>query len=70
LRADGTKADVDGLLLSIFGTIQPEVLKQLMKDCSDPNGQLARFLFVNQPLAASELPEEDNVHFDLGRVIK
>jgi hypothetical protein len=65
LRAAGTKADLDGLLLSIYGTIQPDVLKQLMKDCSDPDGQWARFLFVNQPLAAAKLADEDSDSFDL-----
>ncbi|MBD0311263.1 MAG: DUF3987 domain-containing protein, partial [Microcoleus sp. T1-bin1] len=39
LRASGTKADLDGLLLSVFGTIQPDVLATLLKDCSDSNGK-------------------------------
>ena len=65
LRASGTKADLDGLLLSVFGTIQPDVLATLLKDCSDSNGKFARFDFVFQPLAASELPEEDSGSFDL-----
>ena len=65
LRASGTKADIDGLLLSIYGTIQPEVLKRLMRDCSDPDGQWARFLFVNQPLAAATLGDDDGSSVDL-----
>jgi hypothetical protein len=65
LRASGTKADIDGLLLSICGTIQPEVLKRLMKDCSDPDGQWARFLWVNQPLAAATLGDDDGSSVDL-----
>jgi hypothetical protein len=65
LRASGTKADLDGLLLSVFGTIQPDVLAALLKDCSDSNGKFARFDFVFQPLAASELPEDDSGSFDL-----
>ena len=65
LRASGTKADLDGLLLSIFGTIQPDVLATLLKDCSDSNGKFARFDFIFQPLAASKLPEEDSGSFDL-----
>jgi hypothetical protein len=65
LRAGGTRADLDGLLLSIFGTIQPEVLKGLMRDCTDPDGQWARFLFVNQPLAAATLSDDDGSGLDL-----
>lgn len=65
LRAGGTRADLDGLLLSIFGTIQPEVLKRLMRDCTDPDGQWARFLFVNQPLAAATLSDDDDPGIDL-----
>jgi hypothetical protein len=65
LRAAGTKADLDGILLSICGTIQPEVLKRLMKDCSDPDGQWARFLFVNQPLAAATLADDNGHGSDL-----
>ena len=70
LRAAGTKADIDGLLLSICGTIQPEVLKRLMRDCSDPDGQWARFLFVNQPLSAATLKDDNGSSFDLsGRLL-
>jgi hypothetical protein len=70
LRASGTKADIDGLLLSICGTIQPEVLKRLMRDCSDPDGQWARFLFINQPLVAAKLSDDDGSSIDLtGRLL-
>lgn len=70
LRAAGTKADIEGLSLSICGTIQPEVLKRLMRDCSDPDGQWARFLFVNQPLAAATLSSDDGGGLDLtGRLL-
>jgi hypothetical protein len=69
LRADGTKADLENLLLSAYGTIQPDVLKQLMQDCSDPDGQWARFLFVNQPLAPSELPDYEVDTVDLTELL-
>jgi uncharacterized membrane protein YgcG len=59
LRAGGVKVDVRKIYLSIFGTIQPEVLKNHIADCSDPDGQWARFLFVNQPLVAATLSDDD-----------
>jgi uncharacterized membrane protein YgcG len=59
LRTTGVKVDVESIYLSIFGTIQPAVLKSHMTDCSDPDGQWARFLFVNQPLVAATLSDKD-----------
>ena len=59
LRASGVKVDVERIYLSIFGTIQPEILKNHMTDCTDPDGQWARFLFVNQPQAFAPLGDDD-----------
>ncbi|MEM6752724.1 MAG: DUF3987 domain-containing protein [Cyanobacteria bacterium P01_C01_bin.38] len=55
--------------LSLFGTIQPDVLKNIMRDCSDPDGQWSRFLFVQQPLVASELPDEEEGGIDITNLI-
>jgi hypothetical protein len=65
LRALGVRASVEAVGLSIFGTIQPDVLASLLKDCSDSNGKFARFDFVHQPLAVPNLPEDDSGCFDL-----
>jgi hypothetical protein len=65
LRASGVRASVEAVGLSIFGTIQPDVLASLLKDCSDSNGKFARFDLVSQPLAVPNLPEDDSGRFDL-----
>ncbi|MEG4273815.1 MULTISPECIES: DUF3987 domain-containing protein [unclassified Microcoleus] len=65
LRASGVRASVEAVGLSVFGTIQPDVLAGLLKDCSDSNGKFARFDFVFQPLAVPNLPEDDGGRFDL-----
>ena len=65
LRASGVRASVEAVGLSVFGTIQPDVLAGLLKDCSDGNGKFARFDFVFQPLAVPNLPEDDSGRFDL-----
>jgi len=61
LRASGVKVDVPEIYLSIFGTIQPEILKQYMEDCSDPDGNWARFLFAIQPLQAAVMDAHDEM---------
>ncbi|NEP38199.1 MAG: DUF3987 domain-containing protein [Okeania sp. SIO2H7] len=70
LRADGTRVDLDNTLLSIFGSIQPGVLGKLRKDATDANGKWARFLFVNQPLAAATLGDNDTDEKILGDVLE
>jgi hypothetical protein len=61
LRAGGVRVDLEKIYLSMYGTIQPDVLRSHMSDCSDPDGQWARFLFVNQPLAAATLEADDGM---------
>ncbi|MBW4635258.1 MAG: DUF3987 domain-containing protein [Iphinoe sp. HA4291-MV1] len=68
LRAGGIKVDVERIYVSIFGGIQPEVLKEHTKDLKDADGQWARFLFVIQPLAASQLPD-DNADINLKELL-
>lgn len=59
LRASGVKVDLEKLYLSVFGTIQPDVIKAHMGDCSDPDGQWARFLFVLQSTVPATLEDDD-----------
>ena len=68
LRSAGIKVDVERIYVSIFGGIQPDVLKELTKDLKDADGHWARFLFVNQPLAASHLPD-DNADVDIKELL-
>ena len=68
LRADGKRADFDNALLSIFGTVQPGILQQLLGDGEDANGKWARFIFVNQPATASKMPD-DSGGFDLTEML-
>ena len=58
LRAEGLAVNARNIGLSIFGNIQPKVLAQFLKDGEDDNGKFARFDFVQQPLAATELLED------------
>lgn len=55
LRADGFSSRVKQLLLSIYGTIQPDILRRLMADPLAADGQWSRFLFVIQPLQPARL---------------
>jgi len=64
LRAEGIKAESDFVLLGIMGGIQPKIMQKLLDDCSDSDGGWARFLFVSQPNAASEM-SVDGGSYDL-----
>lgn len=65
LRSSGIKVDVERIYLSIFGGIQPDIIRSIMRDSTDPDGQWARFLFVQQPLVESELTDDDGSGIDV-----
>lgn len=44
--------------LSIFGTIQPDVLENFWGEVTDPDGQWSRFLYCYQPKSLKTLPIE------------
>jgi hypothetical protein len=54
-RAAGTTVNVGALSLSIYGNIQPKVLAPFLGDGSDDNGTFARFDFVQQPPALTQI---------------
>jgi Protein of unknown function (DUF3987) len=64
LRVSGVTVDVKNVSLSIFGNIQPKVLAGFIGDGDDNNGKFARFDFVQQPLAATEL-SRDSLKVDI-----
>lgn len=68
LRAEGVKSEADFILLGMIGGIQPRVIQKLLDDCSDADGGWARFLFVNQPDAASEM-KSDGGKYDLTELL-
>lgn len=54
-RASGTIVNVGAVSLSIYGNIQPKVLAPFLGDGSDDNGTFARFDFVQQPPALTQI---------------
>lgn len=59
LRVDGVRNEVSGLFnYGVLGSIQPGVLQRFLGNCQDENGAWARFIFINQPIAASTLPDD------------
>jgi len=54
-RAGGTIVNVGAVSLSIYGNIQPKVLAPFLGDGSDDNGTFARFDFVQQPPALTQI---------------
>jgi CRISPR-associated protein Cmr3 len=55
VRATGTTVNVGAVSLSIYGNIQPKVLAPFLGDGSDDNGTFARFDFVQQPRALTQI---------------
>jgi hypothetical protein len=57
-RASGVRISLPRTSLSITGTIQPDILREMMGDFSDANGQWARFLWCFLPLKPAPFPRQ------------
>jgi hypothetical protein len=64
LRVDGVRNCVQTINFGLLGAIQPKVLQSFLSTCEDANGGWARWFFVVQPVAASEMPEFDDPKID------
>ncbi len=63
-RASGIRISIPRTSLSITGTIQPDILREMMGDFSDASGQWARFLWCLLPLKPAPFPRQ-TVHYDV-----
>ena len=52
LRSSGIKVDVPRIYLSLFGTIQPEILRDVMRDSSDPRRSMVAVLICTTALGS------------------
>ena len=63
-RASGMRISISRTSLSITGTIQPDILRQMMGDFSDASGQWSRFLWCLLPLQPAPFPR-NTVRYDI-----
>ncbi|MGA7933890.1 MAG: DUF3987 domain-containing protein, partial [Kovacikia sp.] len=63
-RASGIRISLPRTSLSITGTIQPDILREMMGDFSDASGQWARFLWCLLPLKPAPFPRQ-TVRYDI-----
>lgn len=67
-RAGGKRLFIARSAYSITGSTQPDTLRSLMGDFSDPSGQWARFLWCFLPLRPAPYPE-NAVHLDIANFL-
>jgi CRISPR-associated protein Cmr3 len=58
-RASGKRAFVKSSAFSITGSTQPDTLRKMIGDFSDPTGQWARFLWTVLPIKPARFPEDE-----------
>jgi hypothetical protein len=68
-RASGKRLVVEQSAYSITGGLQPSVLRQMMGDFTDANGQWARFLWAVMPVQPAPYPD-DAIPFDVSGLLK
>lgn len=68
-RASGKRLVVSQSAYSITGALQPSVLRLMMGDFTDANGQWARFLWTVMPVQPAPYPD-DAIPFDISGLLK
>ncbi len=67
-RSGGKRLFVEQSAYSITGSTQPDTLRSLMGDFSDPSGQWARFLWCVMPTRSSPFPN-DAISYDVSEML-
>jgi len=68
-RASGKRLVVDQSAYSIIGALQLLILRQMMGDFTDANGQWARFLWTVMPVQPAPYPD-DAIPFNISGLLK